>query len=220
MLRTANRTGARAACWIQDGDAVQGVPEGPHQIRTFAVDDDVAGETLAVQVEGDKVVDLLHLTGGHLGSNLLVAGSAGYQLTPGLGRQGILWRSGLVPAGTLRRIVYPEGDVVRQGQGFLQPNSAFGGIVPGDAVAEGGVYVVVGVVLQQPPYAAVRIEGDCTFSPGHFQQPRDDGVAGDVAGDVFLGVVGAHLLLVDVLFEDVAQHVGIDFVVVASGPVV
>ena len=35
----------------------------------------------------------------------------------------------------------------------------------------------------------------------------------DVLGDVLLGVVGPHLLLVDVLLEDVAQHVGVDLVV-------
>ncbi len=40
---------------------------------------------------------------------------------------------------------------------------------------------------------------------------RDDGVLADVFGDVFLGVVRPHLLLVDVLFEDVAEHVGVDF---------
>ena len=39
---------------------------------------------------------------------------------------------------------------------------------------------------------------------------------GDVAGDVFLGVVRAHLLLVDVFLEDVAQHVGVDLAVVAQ----
>ena len=52
------------------------------------------------------------------------------------------------------------------------------------------------------------------------EEEGDDCVAADVAGDVLLGVVGAHLLLVDVLFEDVAEHVGVDLVVVAQGPVV
>ena len=42
----------------------------------------------------------------------------------------------------------------------------------------------------------------------------------DVLGDVFLGVVGPHLLLVDVLLEDVAEHVGVDLVVGAQGALV
>ena len=55
---------------------------------------------------------------------------------------------------------------------------------------------------------------------GAVEEEGDDGVAADVAGDVLLGVVGAHLLLVDVFFEDVAEHVGVDLVVVSQGAVV
>ena len=46
------------------------------------------------------------------------------------------------------------------------------------------------------------------------------GVATDVAGDVFFGVVRPHLFLVDVLLEDVAEHVGVDLVVVTQRAVV
>ena len=49
---------------------------------------------------------------------------------------------------------------------------------------------------------------------------RDDGVFADVFGDVFLGVVRPHLLLVDVLLEDVAEHVGIDFLAASQRAVV
>ena len=52
------------------------------------------------------------------------------------------------------------------------------------------------------------------------EQERQDRVAADVAGDVLLGVVRAHLLLVDVLLEDVAQHVRVDLVVGAQGALV
>ena len=55
---------------------------------------------------------------------------------------------------------------------------------------------------------------------GAIKEEGDDGVAADVAGDVLLGVVGAHLLLVDVFFENVAEHVGVDLVVLAQGAVV
>ena len=56
--------------------------------------------------------------------------------------------------------------------------------------------------------------------PRGIEQIGDDRVLADVAGDVLLGVVGPHLLLVDVLLEDVAQHVGVDFVVGAQGALV
>ena len=55
---------------------------------------------------------------------------------------------------------------------------------------------------------------------GAVEEEGDDGIAADVAGDVLLGVVGPHLLLVDVFFEDVAEHVGVDLIVVAEGAVV
>ena len=47
-----------------------------------------------------------------------------------------------------------------------------------------------------------------------------DAALGEVAGDLGPGVVRAERLLVDVLLEDVAQHVGVDLVGVAAGRVV
>ncbi len=47
-----------------------------------------------------------------------------------------------------------------------------------------------------------------------------DAALGQVAGDFGPGVVGAKGFLVDVLLEDVAQHVGVDLVGVAAGRVV
>ena len=52
------------------------------------------------------------------------------------------------------------------------------------------------------------------------KQERQDRIATDVAGNVFLGVVRAHLFLVDVLLKDVTEHIGIDLVVGAQGPLV
>ena len=43
---------------------------------------------------------------------------------------------------------------------------------------------------------------------------------GDVFGDVLFGVVGAHLFLVDVFFEDVTEDIGIDFIIVFQRAVV
>ena len=48
------------------------------------------------------------------------------------------------------------------------------------------------------------------------EKPRNDGVFGDVIGDVFLGVISPHLLLVDIFLEDMAENVGIDFAPVST----
>ena len=55
-----------------------------------------------------------------------------------------------------------------------------------------------------------------TFLAGGIEQEREDGVFADVFGDVFLRVIRPHLFLVDVFLEDVAEHVGIDFLLVAA----
>ncbi len=47
-----------------------------------------------------------------------------------------------------------------------------------------------------------------------------DGALAEVAGDFRPGVVGAEGFLVDVLLEDVAEDVGVDFVIFAAGDVV
>ena len=48
----------------------------------------------------------------------------------------------------------------------------------------------------------------------------EDGALAEVTGHLRTGVVSAEFLLVDVFLEDVAEHVGIDFLVVAAGRVV
>ena len=45
---------------------------------------------------------------------------------------------------------------------------------------------------------------------------RNDGTFADVLGDVFLGVIRAHLLLIDEFLEDVPENIGIDLVVLAE----
>ena len=42
----------------------------------------------------------------------------------------------------------------------------------------------------------------------------------EILGDFGAGVIGAEGFLVDVLLEDVAEHVGVDFVVLAARRVV
>ena len=42
----------------------------------------------------------------------------------------------------------------------------------------------------------------------------------NIVGDVFFGIVGTHLLPVDVFFEDVTENIGIDFAVVSPWSVI
>ncbi len=88
------------------------------------------------------------------------------------------------------------------------------------AVADGGIDVAVRVVTKQAPQGTIRLEGDGAFLPRGIEQVRDNRVLGDVLGDVFLGVVRPHLLLIDVFLEDVADYVRVDFVVGTTGALV
>ena len=80
-------------------------------------------------------------------------------------------------------------------------------------MAHGGVDVSVRFVLKQTPNTPARIESHRALFLGCIEEEWNYGIAGNVSRDVILGVVGAHLLLVDVLLENVAQYVGVDFVV-------
>ena len=93
-----------------------------------------------------------------------------------------------MPDSALGRVVQPASNVVRQFQGLLQPSDAFGRVIPGDAMADGRVDIVVGVVLEQTPYSPVGAIRNWTFGLRHFQQAGNHRVARDVAGDVLLQV--------------------------------
>ena len=42
----------------------------------------------------------------------------------------------------------------------------------------------------------------------------------NVLGDVLFGIIGPHLLLVDVLLEDVAEHVGVNLTIAAQRAII
>ena len=210
--------GAGAAGGVENGDGGESLPEGAHQFRPFTIGDDVLGELFDVEVVGDEVVDRCDLAGLQLGVDLLVAAAAGDVLAPGLGGEGVCVRGRLVPAAALGDVVKASGDSRGQRLFCVQFLVVVG--VVGNAVADGLVEVAVGVILEQLP-DTVGTEGDGALLFGAVKEEGDDGVAADVAGDVLLGVVGAHLLLlVDVFFEDVTEYVGVDLVVVAQRAVV
>ena len=217
-VHCGGQKGAGPAGGVKDGDGGECLPEGADQFRAFAAGDHVLGELFDVQIVGNQVVDGRHVPGFEFGVDFLVALPAGHVLAPRLGRQGVLRRSRVVPAAALRHVIQPRGDFGRQfalvGQDFPLVN------VIRDAVADGVVDVPVRVVRQQPPDFAAGLERTRTIPFDPVEQARHDGVAADVAGDVFLGVVGVHLLLVDIFLEDVAQRVEVDLVIAAQRPVV
>jgi len=81
-----------------------------------------------------------------------------------------------------------------------------------------GIDVAVGVVPQQIPHRrAIRVlERDLALCSGRIEQEGNHCVFADVFSYVLLRVVGPHLLLVDILLENVAEHIGIDFLVVSK----
>ena len=130
-------------------------------------------------------------------------------------------RTSLAPACS-SPCVAPESDrTVADGWckvGGFSPAAISAGSGCSDAVPDGRIDVAVGVVLQQIPdrRALGVLERDLALRRGGVEQERDHRVLADVLGDVLLRVVGPHLLLVDVLLEDVAEHIGVDLVVGAQ----
>ena len=176
------------------------------------------GESLDVQIVRDQVVDRRDFTCGEFGVDFLIALATGNVLAPRFSRQGILRWGRLVPAIALGDIVQASGDLFRQ-VAFFGEFCVVVHVVS-DAVAHRFVEIPIRGVRQQPPHPALWRERDgaCLFRS--VEQKWDDGVAADVAGDVFLRIVRPHLFLVDVLLENVAEHVRVDLVVVAERAVV
>ena len=44
------------------------------------------------------------------------------------------------------------------------------------------------------------------------KQKRQNSILSNIIGNILLGVIRAHLLLIDVLLEDIAQHIGVDLI--------
>ena len=213
MLSAANRNAPEPQVGSRTVTLLDGVPEGAQQVRPFAVLDHVLRELADVEIERDQVVDVADLAGGELRLGLPRSAAGGRRL-----RARFRW-AGRYSAGAglfqpLRAQV--EQAVALGGVDARRRSPVGSGHV--HAVPDGGVDVAVGVVAQQVPdgRAVGILEGDLALGAGGVEQERDDRVLADVFGDVFLGVVRPHLLLVDVLLEDVAEHVGVDLVVGAQ----
>ncbi len=72
-------------------------------------------------------------------------------------------------------------------------------------------HIKVAAVFQESPHLTVGLEGFFVVLACGIHQIGNDGIAPDIFGDVFLGVVGSHLgAVVDILLKDIAQHIGID----------
>src|SRR5690242_1554796 len=89
-----------------------------------------------------------------------------------------------------------------------------------EAVIDGGVDVAVGIILEKLPDRVLALKRDAARLSCHIEKRRNDGALADVTGDVLFGVVRTHLFLVDVLLEDVAEDVRVNFIPFPRGPVV
>ncbi len=203
---------AGSAGGIEDRDLLDGLPEGTEQLGAFTVDNDVAGELPDIQIQRYQIVDGADLSCHELPAKLQAAGAAGDVLAPRLGGQCIRVAGGLVPTLAPGDVLDARLDIHGQRNDVALPVD--------DAMAYGRVDVAVGVVAEQAPEKTAGLEGDGAFLLGGVEEVRDNGVLADVLGDVFLGVVGPHLLLVDIFLEDVADDVRVDLVVGAKGPFV
>src|SRR5690606_29881157 len=110
-------------------------------------------------------------------------------LAPYFRRQAVFWWGRGVPVPALAHVIQPGGDVLRQWKLC--------------AVSYRWIDVTVGVFDEQIPQGMFALEGNFYGFPCLIEQERNHRIFADVLGDVFFGVVRAHLLLVDVLLEDV-----------------
>ncbi len=143
----------------------------------------------------------MHLPRGQLGLDCAIALMAVDGLPPNLGRQGVLLWSGAAPPYTLGYIIHSGLDFGWQWQRCAFLHSVMN--------------VPIWVVAQQTPHGTLGRKGNRASLPCLIEKKRNDGVLGNVLGDVFLGVVRTHLFLIDVLLEDVAEDVRVDLTVVA-----
>ncbi len=205
--------------------ADDGLPDGAQQVRAGASVDDILHELADVEIECDQIVGAFHLAVGESFADREAARTAFHVLPPGLGGQ----RAALAGGGGEHRfaqvvapVEHPRLGVLHAGldevrQRGLRHDHASG---VDDADLHRGIQVAIRVLAQQTPDRRLALERHLAPLARPLQQMRKDRVLGDVLGDVFPGVIGPHLLLVDVLLEDVAQYVGVDLVARLQGPVV
>jgi hypothetical protein len=70
------------------------------------------------------------------------------------------------------------------------------------------------------PVLDVVVDDEVEFLPRGVEEERDNRILADVLGDIVLRVLRPHLFLVNVLFEDVTEDVGVDLVVPLEGALV
>ena len=197
-------------CHALYGNGGDGLPESHEQVRAFAVLDDILRELAEIEIEGDEVVDLADFASGEFPPDFLVTLPPGDDLTPDFSGQSVFAGRGFVPR------LAPLDQI---GLGGVQARSNFRrGSFLVRTVTDGGVDVAVGIFEEQIPdgRAFGIFKGHLALGAGGIEQEWQDGVLADVFGDVLLRVIRPHLFLVDVFLEDVAEHVGIDFVVGAE----
>ena len=66
MFSAAKRNAPEPHVGSRTDTSRRGVPKGAQQLRPLALDNDVLGELLDVQVQGDEVIDIVHSAGSQL----------------------------------------------------------------------------------------------------------------------------------------------------------
>src|SRR5260370_2211696 len=197
---------ARSAGRVKDGHLLDTVIQRPQEVGARAVGDHVLGKATAIQIVRDEVIGRRDLARCQFRSQILVACASRHDLAPGLRWQGVCFRRGPVPLAALHHVVYARLNFGRQWD-----------VAP---FLDGIIDIGVRVLAQQGPDWAVGAKGDQALLLGSIEQKRKDGTFADVLGDVFFGIVGPHLLLVDVFLEDVAEHGGLDLAIAAQRAVI
>src|SRR5947209_13007510 len=63
-------------------------------------------------------------------------------------------------------------------------------------------------------------KGNPAFLPRRVKEERNNGIPADVACNILLGIVCAHLFLVNVFLENISEDIGIDLLIVAQRAVI
>ncbi len=197
------------------------MPECPQPVFGFRSFYHILGKLADVEIVGDEIVDFMDLSGGEFGTQIQATLAAADVFPPGFGGQGKVVAIGIGNTSRAQVVTLVEHagfGVVHAllhevGQCGFGDNFA---VLVNDAATDSLIDVAIGVGLQQSPYRTLAFEGNFALPPGDIEEMGDHRILADVAGDVFFGVVGSHLLLVDVFLEDVTEDVRVDLPIVAQ----
>jgi len=204
------RTGTAGG--IEHGDRWNGLIKCPQEFRAFAFRDRILCKLAYVEIVSDQIVDLTNFALCEFVDDVKAPLPPGHMLPPGFRGKGIIGIGRLVPSFAFCHIV--DAFCNLSGQRNYIP------VFIDDTFGHCRIDVTKWGVFQQPPERRIRLEGDSTFFPGCIEQVGEDRVFWYVLGNILFSVICPHLFLVDIFFKNIAEHVRVDFFVIAQRPVV